>query len=264
MDEFEIDSTAIFKQNANQLTTTKSFDDALNKFGYSADDKISRRDLVLIFNQVRNEMEQEIFRLASTAKYQDAKDMRNTLDTLRREFDKRQISGEESQRILEVEKFGKGSKKLLVNLKNHHDERTNKVYQYCDDQKSIHQYYQEIEREKLEKSIAIIPQPNVKVSKRLIELQKAELSLNKLCEYEEAIKVRKMIDKLLPNEEKKFLEHFEKSIESKREKLIEKQNDDAFRLEEKLTSIHWKDVRKKELETSMYVSNFMTISLYKL
>jgi succinate dehydrogenase/fumarate reductase flavoprotein subunit len=60
-----------------------------------------------------------------------------------------------------------------------------------------------------------------------------------------------MIDKILPNEEKRNKLEFEQKIESMRRKLSESQREDIARLEEKLKSIMWKDCRRREHELHM-------------
>lgn len=91
----------------------------------------------------------------------------------------------------------------------------------------------------------------MRYSKRLIELFRAEYNLNKLKQYDEAIKVRRMIDKLLPIEEKRFYDNFDASIRRQREKLAETQAFEDNRFEEKLKAIEWKEIRRRERESNM-------------
>ena len=59
----------------------------------------------------------------------------------------------------------------------------------------------------------------MKYSKRVIELFKAESGLIRLKQYDDARKVRSMLDRLLPIEEQKFYKAFEDMIEAKRGRL---------------------------------------------
>ena len=61
----------------------------------------------------------------------------------------------------------------------------------------------------------------------------------KLCEYEEARKVRNMIDKILPEEEEAWRLEFERKIEKRRNDLTVYQERDMKRIEEKSKSIQW-------------------------
>lgn len=72
--------------------------------------------------------------------------------------------------------------------------------------------------------------------------------LIKLCEYEEARKVRNMIDKILPGEVKKNEEVFEQSKQAARAGLVAAQLEDVGRLEEKIKAMVWKDKRRRETE----------------
>ena len=72
--------------------------------------------------------------------------------------------------------------------------------------------------------------------------------LIKLCEYEEARKVRYMIDKILPGEIKRNEEIFEINKQKKREELAKAQIADVGRLEEKIKALVWKDKRRRDTE----------------
>jgi hypothetical protein len=53
----EVDCKLIFAQEATQLTKVTSLESVLEKFGYSKDDRINRRELVLMNKKVEKEME---------------------------------------------------------------------------------------------------------------------------------------------------------------------------------------------------------------
>jgi hypothetical protein len=256
-DAFELDSTVIFKQDAEELTTVQNLEDALCRFGFMKDDKISRRELVTIYHHVRKEMEPEIFRLANTAHYAEAKEMRARLTALRAEFDNLQLSGAEKIRTEQQKLFSKGSQELLTRVEKQHSKELHQLANFMNEKEKTHSLYQEIEKMKLEQEISLIPRPNIRYSKRLIELFKSEYNLNKLKQYDEAIKVRRMIDKLLPLEEKRFYQNFSESIEQNRKKLDDQQSIDGVRFEEKLKKIEWNDIRRREKEANVYVSEFI-------
>lgn len=258
-DSFELDSTVIFKQDAEELTTVQNLEDALSRFGFTLDDKISRRELVTIYNHIRKEMEPEIFRLANTACYAEAKEMRARLTNLRQEFDNLQLNGASNIRQEQQKLFQKGSKELLTRVEKQHNKEYDELNHYFDEKSKQHELYQEIETTNLEKQISLIPRPNIRYTKRLIELLKSEYNLNKLKQYDEAIKVRRMIDKLLPDEEKKFYQHFDQSIEKKRTLLQEQQRIDTMRFEEKMKKTEWNDIRRREKEMNMYVDTSFNI-----
>ncbi len=253
MDEYdhEVDSTIIFKQEADQLTTVQDLEDALRRFGYSKDDRISRRDLVLIYNKIQHEMEHEIFRLANSSSYSEAKEMRQRLTNLRAEFDNLQLSGVANLRQDQTKSFEKATMFLQSDLLKTHEMGTAGLSAFLEHQKNSEEFFHTIQNDNLDQTISKIPRPKMRYSKRAIELFRAEYGLNKLKQYDEAIKVRKMIDKLLPKEEKKFYDHFDKTIESKRVTLAKIHAEDDARLEEKQRKTEWKHIRQKEYEANL-------------
>ena len=70
--------------------------------------------------------------------------------------------------------------------------------------------------------------------------------LIKLCQYEEARKVRSMIQKILPGEEEKFRKKFEKQLDRKRRLVSDDHEQDLLRLDEKLKAIQWDGKRQRE------------------
>jgi hypothetical protein len=250
-DTFELDSTVIFKQEAEELTTVQNLEDALNRFGFTKDDKISRRELVTIYNHIKREMEPEIFRLANTAQYAESKEMRARLTAIRAEFDGLQLNGAANVRNEQQRLFQRGSNELINKVDKEHSSQLSELDEFVEEKKRTHELYQDIERHNLENEISLIPRPPVRYSKRLIELFKSEYNLNKLKQYDEAIKVRRMIDKLLPQEEKKFYEEFDNMIDTKRKNLADQQALDSMRFEEKLKKIEWNDVRRREKEMNV-------------
>lgn len=75
--------------------------------------------------------------------------------------------------------------------------------------------------------------------------------LIKLCQYEDARKVRNMIQKILPREEEQFRKEFERQLERKRRVVSDDHEQDLIRLDEKLKSIQWNGVREREKSLQM-------------
>lgn len=248
LDTNELDATLLFKQEADQLTTVQDLKDALSRFGFSPDDKITRRELVTIYNQIKRAMEPEIFRLANTSRYAEAKEMRGRLTNLRAEFDHLQLSGYGNVRNEQQSIFSKASQEVLRNTSTKHMEELRSQEDTFQHLQEKHELFHQIETANLEAKISLIHTPNVRYSKRLIELFKSEYNLNKLKQYDEAIKVRRMIDKLLPLEEKKFYQKFHDGIDKMRKNLQKYQEEDDRRFEEKLKSIEWTNLRRRERE----------------
>lgn len=252
MGDFEVEANEIFKQEADELTTVQNLEDGLNRFGYSKDDRITRRDLAIIYSKIKNEMEAEIFRLANSSSYSDAKEMRGRLTSIRKEFDDLQLTGAANIRNDQKEYFEKANHVLHQDLSKRHEGNIDELTSYFQKLKSDEDFFHTIQTDNLTQTISKIHKPKMRYSKRLIELFKAEYGLNKLNQYDDAIKVRKMINKILPIEEKKFYQNFERNLESKRIKLEKLQDEDNARLDEKILKMDWKSIRQRELEAKMY------------
>lgn len=75
--------------------------------------------------------------------------------------------------------------------------------------------------------------------------------LIKLCQYEDARKVRNMIQKILPGEEESFRQEFQRRLDIKHKRLADDQRDDLVRLDEKLKTIQWNGLREREKSLRM-------------
>jgi hypothetical protein len=247
----EVDSKLMFAQEATQLTKVDSLDAVLEKFGYSKDDRINRRELVIMYKKVEKEMEDEIYRLANSGQYDRAKEMRARLTSLKEEFGNLQTNGVVVNCRDQVTNFQKASGELLQILAKRQHEQEEAVRDSCRSMESEMELFQQIERENLELQLSRIHKPPMKYSKRMIELFKAEHELIKLHQYEDARKVRRMIDRILPGEERAFHDNFEASLNAKRERLAKMQMIKRQQQEEKLKATQWKDIRARELAAKM-------------
>jgi hypothetical protein len=252
--EKELDVSAVFRQEASGLSSAKDLTTVLERFGYAPDDRIERRELVLMYKAVEKEMEKEIAHLAHSGAYDEAKEMRQRLTKIRSDFDGLQTNGvRASQRDQQVT-MEKAIKELKATVNQSHKEEVDSLVAKLADIEAEQQKHHEIQWENLELEISRMARPKMKYSRRAIELFKAEAGLIRLKQYDDARKVRLMLDKLIPGEEERFYREFEASIEAKRAALREAQANDRLRLEEKLKGIQWKDHRRRELEDAMYVS----------
>lgn len=246
--EDEIDASNMFKEAASNLSTVTSLDESLNRFGYNSDDRIERRELVLMYSSIRDEMEKEIHTLAHDSAYDAAKEMRGRLTELRSDFGRLQTDGAKLIRDDQCQLFEKGSSRLLSDTKKRHTVEMERIEEIGEEMREDLAKTHEIQKENLEKALMRMKLPRTKYSKRLIELFKAESGLIKLCEYEEARKVRYMIEKILPGEVKRNEEVFEFVKQSKREELAKAHKEDVNRLEEKIKALIWKDKRRRDTE----------------
>lgn len=75
--------------------------------------------------------------------------------------------------------------------------------------------------------------------------------LIKLCQYEDARKVRNMIQKILPIEEERFREEFQRQLDRKRRVVTDDHEQDLGRLDEKLKAMQWNGLREREKSSHM-------------
>eukprot|EP01041_Mallomonas_annulata_P007571 gene7571-15524_t len=251
IDEGEVESSSIFKQAASDLTRVTNLENTLEKFGYNKDDRIERREMVLLYKTVEKEMENEIKYQAHDGSYDGAKEMRSRLTSLRREFDSLQTSALHLQREEQCALFNKASQRMKQDLSAELQSVDVDTINYCDSMSADLQSTHRIQWENLEKEIERIPRPLMKYSRRMIELLKSEAGLIKLCEYEEARKVRVFIDRLKPREERRFWTSFDAKIEARREDLRTSQRGDTLRLQEKLKNIQLTAARVKERKSQI-------------
>lgn len=173
-DEYEISSSTVFRQQASELSSVKSLEDTLGRFGYARDDRIERRELVLMFNTVDKDMEREITRLASDGNFDAAKDTRETITSIRNEFCKLQTDATKHLLHDQIQLFDKAQNLMTKNLKLKHTNEIETLNKKIEESKHSEQLLHDIQTENLEKIISNISKPKVKYSKRLIELFKAE------------------------------------------------------------------------------------------
>lgn len=69
-----------------------------------------------------------------------------------------------------------------------------------------------------------------------------------------------MIQKLLPGEEEQFRLDFERQLNLRREALARDHEQDLVRLDEKIKSIQWDGLRKREKSMTMYGCIIVTSS----
>jgi hypothetical protein len=253
MSDNELDVAEFFKQEASDLASVSDLNGTLQRFGFSNDDRIERRELVMMYRAVSKEMEKEIFNQANSNRYEGAKEMRSRLTNIRNEFDSLQTSGVKTNQRDQTAHLESAIRKLNINISRKHDTESQILFNDCSEAEEEQRNTNRIEQENLELQISRVPVPSVKYSKRAIELMKAETGLTKLNQYDDARKVRMMLDRLLPGEEAKFQSEFDAKIEHRRTQLKAVQAQKSSLLVEKLKGKEWTDCRRKERELEVSI-----------
>lgn len=242
----EVDKAMIFRQPASNLVRTKSLADVMACFGYSSDDRVEQRELVLMYRAVEKEIEAEISRTASDGRYNEAKELRYRLKIIRQEFDNLQLSAVQKVRHDQEKKFAHGKSVFLESKSEHDIRKGDAVEEECESMRADALLTHAIQRENLEHELSLIPIPRMKYSKRTNEMMNEEKELIRLCQYDEARKVRNRLDKIVPVEEARFYKDFEEGKQKKWDKLMKQQNIDMIKLEEKIKTKKWGELRRSE------------------
>jgi hypothetical protein len=218
-DDYEVDVAEFFMQEASDLAAAEDLNGTLKRFGLCSDDRINRRELVIMFRAVNKEMEKEIYRLANSNKYADAKEMRSRLARIRSEFDSLQTTVVNKNQTDQYGFLERAISEINADLSSTHRLQATAIRKRTSSMEDEQRKINEIEWENLELTMSRITRPSVKFSKRVIELLKTENGLIKLNQYDEARKVRILLDRLIPGETEKFNEGFEAMLELKRKNL---------------------------------------------
>ena len=189
-DDNEVDVATFFKQEASDLASVSDLNGTLQRFGFSSDDRINRRELVQMYGAVNKEMEKEIFSLANSNRYEGAKEMRSRLTRIRKEFDSLQTTVVRTNQRDQCAFLEKAIKEMNTELELAQRSNTESMYEKCSQMELDHHKTNEIEWENLELEISRMTRPCMKYSKRVIELVRAENGLIKLNQYDDARKVR--------------------------------------------------------------------------
>jgi phage host-nuclease inhibitor protein Gam len=147
LDHDEIDASKVFRQSASDLISVKDLDMVLERFGYSKNDRIDRRELCMMYGTVKKNMEEEIGRLAHTSQYEDAKEMRQRLTKLRNEFDNLQTNAIKSSHNDQTKQIEKASHIIEKSLKTELKSQESNVNEYCKVIEKNQQKYHNIENE---------------------------------------------------------------------------------------------------------------------
>lgn len=247
----EISYANYMQRDGKSFKDSRSTEEILTYFGYEKGDKISDRDLVIIYKRVESDMEKELYECARTGRYNEAKDLKNRLIKFKREFNDMQIDRHSKSHSNERNLLEEASLKVGSQLQEDHNKQKQQVDNYCQNQRNQLNKFHEIEKLNLDKQISREVMPSIKYSCRYLELLKAEHELIKLDLFDDARKVRRMIDHIKPKEEKAFIKAYNDSIDARYKDLEEKQKRACEQLDERLKVVEWKDIRSCERQSTI-------------
>jgi hypothetical protein len=233
------------------LATVRDIDDALSRYNLDRNDRIGRREQVQMYREIEDNMRREMRDLSSTRRYDEADELVSRLERLRNEFEQLQRAAEARSMKEQVHIFEEASGKLLDRTRTESVALSRRVEHVCNElQETTHRLH-DIQRENLELEIRRMPIPRIKYSKRCQELLHSERSLIALREFEEAKKVRRMLDRIQPQEEQRFRASIDAAIARKRKALADRQAADLRKLDEKLKIIQWSNKREQEKQLKL-------------
>lgn len=247
----ELATDTFRRRRTAELATVRDIDDALSRYNLDRNDRINRREQVQMYREIEQNIKNELQDLSSTRRYDEADDLASRLQQLRREFEQLQLAAEARAMKEQVDIFEEASGKLLSRRRAESAQQSKRVEQLCKELEEATQRLHEIQRENLELEIQRTPMPRTKYSKRCQELQQSEQSLIALREFEEAKKVRRMLDRIQPQEERRFKASFDAAIARKRTLLAERHAADLRKLDEKIKAIQWSNRREQEKQMKL-------------
>ena len=235
----------------SQFNGSSNLSETLQRYGYPTDQKLARTEVSYAYNKIKNEFQTKIADVAERRYYDEAKEAHGKLEAIKSEFKAKVLKEMQHERDEQTQKFHKSSRLFLESLKSSQDEQQRQLDQYVN--VSIEQLERdhEIQWENLEAVLAKIPVKSPKYSKMVMEMLKMEKQLIRLSQFEEAKTVRSKIDRVVPREEARFYREASDRLEKQRTKLLQTQQEDRGRLEEKLKNMRWNFLRKKEEEAKI-------------
>jgi hypothetical protein len=215
----EIDCS-IFTQRSN-LDGTCMDDDksALKRFDRSCSSPTSREQLFQAYVTTKKEIRNDLSKLGGSDEYGRAKDARNMMSRMRHECGTLEAAATKAKQNSQCTYLDKANRKIITELNRKHQLQAEAMKERNRCIEEEHRMTNEIEWENLNHILSRIPRPRVRFSKRVVQLLDAENGLIKHGQYDDAQRVRHMLDKLIPSEELKFYADFDAGIEAKRERL---------------------------------------------
>lgn len=204
-----------------------------------------------MWTQIREAMTAEIDELTRSGKvenYDRAKNLHQALKNIRKGFEVLQMEELRRKQNEELNTFEKACKKLQAGLAENEARRLTEQESFEQKRKEDLLDQQAIERENMAHRRAITRPPKQRLSKRILELQKAETGLTKLDRFDEAKNVRRMIDTLVIPESRKARIQAQQRLEQERQHLKTAQEEQSKRLHKRLETAKWRALRRSERE----------------
>lgn len=158
----------------DNLNTCSTVKDAFVQHGLAPDDKIDRREQVLMFRTVETEMEVGLKSLMSSGRFDEAKEMGSRLESLREEFGGLQKKDENEKQNKQKKLFDKAVKIKGKQLKEKHNAWEKEVEEACTQFQEDTDKTFKIQRENLALEMNRIERPRMKYSKTRMEVSKAQ------------------------------------------------------------------------------------------
>jgi len=246
--EMDLDRFVNSKQ-ATGLAAVTNLKEAFERFDLNHDDRIDRREQVIMYRTIEKEIETEIRALSKAGRYSEARILQTNLSKLKTEFASLQIADMDNLHGQQGALLKTANKKAWNQLLVSHQENDRKISQACAERMEQLLHAQEIERIHLDMELSRLPTPAMKYSRKCLELMSSEQNLSRLKQFEEANSVRRIIDKLAPQEEAAFLQKFEAKKQARREELLQRQCEERKRLHEKLEETNFFHDFRKNIDT---------------
>ena len=230
----------------SKLHTARSMKDAYALFGLSIDDQVDQWEQVRMFTEVKAAIDKQIAQLTTDGNYDDAAILRDSLKKIRAQFEELQRSKNKGSAAAQKESMVEATKLIKKANKDKWEAQRVEVERECDVKRQSLEKTMACELDALDRELKSMPQPRIKYSKALIELQYQEAGLKQSKLFEEAKNVRVKVNAL----DKKVTSAHEKKFQATQDKmkaeLDKKHAQDKKRLEKKLRDVVLSYERRKE------------------
>ncbi|CAM9277712.1 unnamed protein product [Chrysoparadoxa australica] len=232
--DHEFDSTTLgitqALADAGKLWRCTTLDEVVGQFGYAPGDRIPRRDQVMIFKRLERAIVGKKAELVEAGNYVQIMQLDDTLEKLRHQFQDLQMRDARKDHAYQKNLF-EVSQSITLSTRSDAQKKmlARQEGELVMDEAELAHIHM-IQRENLDLELSWLPEPRVKYSKKFLELRKSEESLVRLRQYKDAQVVRKMMEKMRPVEEKKFMELREQGMERKKQLLLQRQQRDRDKL----------------------------------
>ena len=208
----------------------KDLHDAYQRSGYGKEDRIPHRLMVTLMDFVLEDLGRAKTEAEGRRQYKKAEEITKRVNVVRRQFREKQEWQLQDQQRIEMSQMDKAKDILADTFRNKWNNTKHEAIIENAHRKRITEEKHAREIRDLERKIRKIPPPVAAMSKELVGYVALEKHMRKNGQYQDATTLAKKIEKLAPIEQAAAVKKFRLQIDSMREKLKEKHEEERKQL----------------------------------